>query len=320
MLKKLAHILLAAGCMASAMAQDYPQRPLRIIVPYAPGGTTDIVARVISEPLGKILGQPVVVDNKAGAGGAVGTAELARSAPDGYTLGIGTVSTLVIIPAVTPRPTYTQADFAPITNIAATPNVIAVTASFPAKNGTDFIAELKAHPGKYSFASSGLASINHMMGESFQALSGTSLIHVPYRGSASAITDVIAGQVPILVDQLPSSKAFIDDGKLRLMGVIAPRRVPAYPDVPTFEELGLKGFTDQAWYGLIAPEKVPASVLARLENAMRQVLARPDVRGRLEKAGATPVGNTAAEYRTQLSAELAAMKKLVATRNISLKE
>lgn len=313
----LAGVVLAGS---AAAADTFPQHPIRIIVPYAAGGTTDIVARIISEPLGQALGQPVLIDNKAGAGGAVGTAEIARSAPDGYTLGIGTVSTMVIIPASTPKLNYKVADFAPITNIAATPNIIAVNPSFPAKNGREFIAILKANPNKYSFASSGKGSINHMMGESFQAMSGTELTHIPYRGAGPAINDVIAGQVPIIVDQLPSSKGFIDSGKLRLMGVIAPKRLSAYPDVPTFEELGLKGFADQAWYGLIAPGKTPPAVLAKLGEAMQKVLARPDVRSRLEKAGANPVGNTPAQYAAQMKSEGEAMKRLITVRKITLDE
>lgn len=316
----LAVCVVLTAWTAVASAQAYPNRPVRIVVPYAPGGTTDIVARVIAEPLSQVLGQPVNIENKSGAGGALGTAEVARSAPDGYTLGIGTVSTMVIIPAAAPRPTYLQADFAAITNIAATPNIIAVHPGFPAKNGREFISVLKANPGRYSFASSGKASINHMMGEAFQALSGTDIVHVPYRGSAPAINDVVAGQVQILVDQLPSSKAFIDGDRLRLMGVVAPQRLPGYPDIPTFQELGLPGFTDQAWYGLIAPAKVPPAVLARLGEAMRQVMAKPEVRSRLEKSGAIPVGNTPTQFASQMQSELVAMRRLIAARKISLEE
>ncbi|MBP0625181.1 Bug family tripartite tricarboxylate transporter substrate binding protein [Cupriavidus consociatus] len=311
-------VALLSFCLAGAVFAQYPDRPIRIVNPYAPGGTADIVSRTIATPLGQALGQPVVVENKGGAGGAVGTAEVARAAADGYTFAISTVGSMVIIPATMPRPGYSPSDFVPIMNIAATPNIIAVHPSFPAKNAKEFLAVLKANPGKYSYASSGLGGINHMLGESFQALSGTELVHVPYRGSGPAVSDVIAGQVPILVDQLASSKTFIDAGKLRLIGVIAPKRLPEYPNVPTFDELGLKGFADQAWYGLIAPAKTPAPVIAKVSAALKQVLARPEVRAQLERAGAIPVGSSPAEYSAQLKSELDAMRKLVQTRKIEM--
>ncbi|GAB7543782.1 Bug family tripartite tricarboxylate transporter substrate binding protein [Cupriavidus sp. 8B] len=321
-LRKLAIVagLIACGIAAGAQAQTYPTRPIRLIVPYAPGGTTDIVARIISEPLTRALGQPIVVENKAGAGGMVGTAEVARANPDGYTLGIGTVSTIVVLPATSPKLQYKPTDFTPISNIAATPNIIAVNPSFPAKNLQEFIAVLKANPDKYSFASSGKGSINHMMGESFQAGSGTRIAHVPYRGAGPAIQDVMAGNVAILVDNLPSSKPFIDGGKLRLMGVIAPKRVSDYPEVPTMVEAGLKGFDDQAWYGLVGPANLPAPVLARLAEAVKKALSEKPVRERLEKAGAQPIASSPNEYVTQIRVEIEKMKKLVVTRNISLDE
>ena len=305
---------------AAVNAQTYPDKPIRLIVPYAPGGSTDLIARYVAEPLGRVLGQTVVVDNKAGAGGMLGTAEVARAAPDGYTLGVGTVSTMVIFPATHPKPGYTVDSFAAVTNIAVMPNVIAVNPSFPAKDLKEFIAVLKANPGKYAFATSGKGSINHMMGESFQAGAGVKLNHIPYKGTGPAMQDVMGGQVAILVDQLPSSKPFIDSGKLRLMGVIAPRRIAEYPDVMTMEEAGLKGFNDQAWYGIVAPARVPPAVLARLGDAMKKVMAMPDVRARLEKAGAAPLGNSAAEFSAQIRSEIDKMKKLVASRNISLDE
>lgn len=306
--------------VSSVAAQSYPEKPIRLIVPFAAAGTTDIVARIIAEPLSQALGQPVIVDNKSGAGGALGSTELARAPADGYTVGIATVSTMIIGPASNPKLNYNQADFAAITNIAATPNVIAVNASFPAKDAKEFIALIKANPGKYAFATSGKATINHMLGESFQSLTGTDLVHIPYRGSSPAINDVIAGQVPILVDQISSSKPFIDSGKLRVMGMIAPKRLPSYPNVPTMEELGLSGFTDQAWYGLVAPAKTPAPVLLKLSEAMKKVLARADVRARLESAGAIPLGNSAAEYAAQMKQELEAMKKLIAARKINFED
>lgn len=318
--RKIISVTLAILTAGTAYAQAYPDRPVRLVVPYAPGGSTDLIARLVAEPLGRTLGKAVIVDNKSGAGGMLGTAEVARAAPDGYTLGVGTVSTMVIFPAVHPKPGYTIEQFVPITNIAVMPNVIAVNPNFPAKDMTEFIAVLRANPGKYSFATSGIGSINHMLGESFQAGAGVKLTHVPYRGAGPAMQDVMAGQVDILFDQLPSSKGFIDSGKLKLMGVISPKRVPEYPAAMTMEEAGIKGFTDQAWYGIVAPAKTPAAVLATLTGAMKQVMAMPDVRARLEKVGATPLGNSSTEYSAQIRGEIGAMKKLVKARNITLEE
>lgn len=318
--RKLIFLALALSAAGAASAQTYPDRPVRLVVPYAPGGSTDLIARHVAEPLGRVLGKAVIVDNKSGAGGMLGTAEVARAAPDGYTLGVGTVSTMVIFPAVHPKPGYTIEQFAPVTNIAVMPNVIAVNPNFPAKDMKEFIAVLKANPGKYTFATSGIGSINHMLGETFQAGAGVKLNHVPYRGAGPAMQDVMAGQVDILFDQLPSSKGFIDSGKLKLLGVISPKRVPEYPTVMTMDEAGIKGFTDQAWYGIVAPAKTPPAVLAKLSESMKQVMAMPDVRARLEKAGATPLGNSSAEYSAQIQGEIGAMKKLVKERNITLEE
>jgi tripartite-type tricarboxylate transporter receptor subunit TctC len=310
----------AATAIVPASAQTYPDRPIRIVVPFAPGGSTDLIARYVADPLRQVLKQAVIVDNKAGAGGMLGTAEVARATPDGYTLGIGTVSTMVVFPAAHPKPGYTIDQFAPVTNIAVMPNVIAVNPKFPAKDLKEFVEVLKASPGKYSFATSGKGSINHLLGESFQAGTGVKISHIPYRGSGPAMQDVMGGQVDMLFDQLPSSKTFIDSGKLRLIGVIAPKRLPEYPDVMTMEEVGIKGFTDQAWYGIIAPAKVPPAVLARLSEAMKEVMANPEVITRLKNAGATPLGNSSAEYAAQIRSEVEAMKKLVKERNISLEE
>lgn len=312
-----------AGVLASpysAFSQSYPSRPIRLVVPYTPGGSTDLIGRLIAEPLSKALGQSVVVDNKSGAGGMLGTAEVARAAPDGYTLVVGTVSTMVIFPAVHPKPGYSLDSFVPISNIADMPNIIAVNPAFPAKRLTDLIAVLKANPGKYTFATSGKGSINHMLGESFQAAAGVKMTHVPYRGAGPAMADVMGGQVDILFDQLPSSKSFIDGGKLKLLGVISPTRVPEYPDVMTMEEAGLKGFNDKAWYGIVAPANVPSAVIQKLSAAMTQVMAQPELRARLQKVGANPIGSSPSEFLSQIRGEIARMQTLVKARNISLDE
>ena len=291
-----------------------------MIVPFAPGGSTDIIARLVAEQMRKELGQPVIVENRGGAGGALGTGEVARATPDGYTLGIATVSTMIVYPATRANPEYTLESFAPITNIASMPNVITVNPKFPAKNLTEFIAVLKAKPGKYSYATSGVGSINHMLGESFQAAAGVKLIHVPYKGSGPAIQDVMGGQVDILFDQFPSSKTYIDSGKLRAMGVISPQRVPGYPDIMTMEDGGMKGFTDEAWYGLLAPAKVPPEVITRLTQAMKKVMAEPELRTRLESIGARPVGNSPSEFVAQIRKEIGRTKQLVKERQIKLEE
>jgi tripartite-type tricarboxylate transporter receptor subunit TctC len=261
----------------------------------------------------------VVVENVGGAAGALGTMQVARGPADGYTLAVATVSTMIVYSATRSKPEYTLESFAPITNIASMPNILTVNPKFPANNLKEFIAVLKANPGKYSFGSSGVGSINHMLGESFEAEAGVKMIHVPYKGSGPAMQDLMGGQIDSVFDQFPSSKTFIDGGKLKAIGVISPQRIPGY-DVMTMEEAGMKGFTDEAWYGLLAPAKVPPEVIARLTQAMKKVMADPDLRARLEKVGARPVGNSPAEFTTQIRNEVDRMKRLVKERNIKLDE
>jgi tripartite-type tricarboxylate transporter receptor subunit TctC len=230
------------------------------------------------------------------------------------------VSTMIVYPAAHPKPEYTLENFVPVTNIASMPNVITVNPRFPAKNLTEFIAVLKASPDKYSFATSGIGSINHMLGESFQAYSGTKLVHVPYKGSGPAMQDVMGGQVDILFDQFPSSKNFIDTGKLKAIGAISPQKVPGYPNIMTMEDAGMKGFTDEAWYGLLAPAKVSPEVVSKLNDAMKRTMASPELRQKLEQIGARPVGNSPSEFTAQVRSEIARMKQLVKGRNIKLQE
>jgi tripartite-type tricarboxylate transporter receptor subunit TctC len=317
--KAIAAALAASVAVGGAWAQGYPTRSIKLIVPFAPGGSTDIIARLVAEPMRKELGQAVVVENIGGAAGALGTMQVARGQADGYTLAIATVSTMIVYGATRAKPQYTIDDFAPITNIASMPNVLTVNPSFPAKNLVEFIKVLKANPGKYSFGSSGVGSINHMLGESFQAEAGVKMVHVPYKGSGPAMQDLMGGQIDSLFDQFPSSKTYIDSGKLRAIGVISPKRIPGY-DVMTMEEAGMKGFTDEAWYGLLAPAKVPPEVLARLTAAMKKVMADPELRDRLDKIGARPVGNSPAEFGAQIRSEIDRMKRLVKDRNIKLED
>ena len=311
--------LAASFAITAAAWAQYPTRPVKLIVPFAAGGSTDIIARITAAQLGKELGQPVVVENLGGAAGALGTMQVKNAAPDGYTLLIATVSTMIVYPAAHPKPQYALEDFIPITNIASMPNILTVNANFPAKDLKEFIAVLKANPGKYSFASSGVGSINHMLGESFQGASGTKMIHIPYKGSGPAMQDVMGGQVDALFDQFPSSKNFVDSGKLKAIGVISPRRIPGY-DVMTMEEAGMKGFTDEAWYGLLAPGKTPPDVVAKVTEAMKKVVANPEWRAQIEKIGARPVGNSPQEFTTQVRGEIDRMKRVAKERNIHLSE
>ena len=313
-------LALAASCIAmSAAAQSYPTRPIKLIVPFAAGGSTDIIARLAAEAMRKELGQPVVVENVGGAAGALGTMQVMNAQPDGYTLGVATVSTMIVYLATRQKPQYTLDNFVPITNIASMPNVLAVNPKFPAKDLKEFIEVLKKNPGKYSFGSSGVGSINHMLGESFQAQAGVKMVHVPYKGSGPAMTDVMGGQIDSLFDQFPSSKAYIDAGKMRAIGVISPHRIPGY-DVMTMEEAGMKGFTDEAWYGLLAPKGTPATVVTRLEDTMKKVMANQEFRAQVEKVGARPVGNSPQEFAAQIRGEIERMKKVVKERNIKLED
>jgi tripartite-type tricarboxylate transporter receptor subunit TctC len=311
--------LAASLAAAGASAQSYPTHPIKLIVPIAPGGSTDIIARLISEPLTRELGQAVVVENVGGAAGALGTMQVKNATPDGYTLAIATVSTMIVYPATRAKAQYTLDDFAPVTNIASMPNVLAISPKFPAKDLKEFIEIVRKNPGKYTFGSSGVGSINHMLGESFQSYAGVKLVHVPYKGSGPGMQDVIGGQVDMIFDQFPSSKPMIDGGKMRGMGVISPKRIPGY-DIMTMEEAGLKGFTDEAWYGLNAPAKTPPEIVARLGEAMKKVEANPDFRAKIEGVGARPVGNTPEEFKKQIGEEIARMKKLVKERNVKLQD
>jgi len=305
---------------AGTAVAAYPEQPVRLIVPFAPGGTTDIVARLLAERLGTELGQVIVVENKAGAGGSIGTSQLAQAKPDGYTLGIATVSTHGINPVVYKNlPFDARKDFTPITNIAAVPNVMVLNPKkVDASNMAEFVEKAKAEPGKYAYASAGNGSVSHMMGELFKMASGTDLLHVPYRGVGPAMTDTLAGQVDVLFDNLPSSIPHIKEGTLVALAVASPERSPAVPDVPTFDEVGLKEVNDPSWFGLIAPAGLPADVRDTLHKAAVKALSGDDIKDRLAQLGAVPVADTPEEFQKTILETLDRNARIAEQANISL--
>jgi len=320
----VARLLLAAlaALPLAVSAQGYPSKPIRLVIPFPPGGTTDIIGRLVADELGRQLGQPIVVENRGGGGGAIGAVEVAKATPDGYTLGSATVSTMAVNPACNPRLPYKSPDdLSMITNLAAVPNVTAVNPhKVPQTNMADFVKLLKANPGKLSYASSGTCGIGHMMGELFKVTSGTFLVHIPYRGVGPALNDVLAGQVGVLMDNIPSSLPHIQSGKLRALAVAAPKRLDVLPNVPTLSGLGMAPVNDQVWYGLVAPPKTPEAIIKRVHEAAAKALASPDVREKLRKQGAAPVGNTPKQFRAQIVAERDKIIDLVKWQAIKLEQ
>ncbi|HEY9278476.1 MAG TPA: tripartite tricarboxylate transporter substrate-binding protein [Eoetvoesiella sp.] len=311
-------ILAAAAFSSTALAQGYPNRALKLIIPFPPGGTTDLIGRAFADEIGKVMGQPVVVENKGGASGSIGAEAIARSPADGYTIGLSSASGFAIHPACNPKVSYDSIkDFAPITRLASSPHVMLVNPAFPAKNYQEFLAILKANPGKYEFATSGTCGSGHMLGEQFKLSTGVSMIHVPYRGAGPAANDVLANHVPILIDALPSATTHIKAGTLRPIVLASSKRAASVPDVPTFGDVGVNEANEAGWYGLVAPAGTPEAAIKAIHAAVLKALENPALLARLSAAGADPGGTLPSEHAAEIKNALTKMRALVKAQNIT---
>ncbi len=290
--------------VAPAQAADYPDHPITLIVPYAPGGGNDVLARGVAEPMGKALGQQIVIENHGGAGGSIGTRQVAKAALDGYTLGLGGTGTLAIDPTLYPDAGYDpRKDFAPVGLIATSPLIILVNPSLPAHNVQELIALAKKQPGKLNYASAGRGSGIHLGTVLFAETAGVDLIHVPYRGSGPALTDLLGNHVAIYFSSLPPAIGLVKEGKLRALGVTSLKRSPIFPDVPTVAEQGLPGFEAVLHYGIVAPAGTPRPIVDKLNAALRQALDSPEVHRRIATEGAEPLPTTPEQYAADIDHE-----------------
>ncbi|OWJ67272.1 ABC transporter substrate-binding protein [Inquilinus limosus] len=303
-------VALPAGLAAAADA--FPSRTVTLVVPFAAGGSTDLIARLIAEKMTEDLGQTVIVENKAGAGGNIGADAVAKADPDGYTILMGTIATHALNPAVMKQMPYDPVkDFAPVSLLVLVPNVLEVNPELPVKSVQELIALLKSKPGEYSYASSGIGTPLHLSGELFKSLAGVDMIHVPYRGAGPALNDVVANQVPIMFDNLPSSTAFIKAGTLRPLAVTTKTRSASFPDLPTMEEAGVPGYETYTWNALFAPAGTPQAVIDRLNAAAMKAVKDPATQPRLAELSATVVGSTPDELAKHVTAELAKWAPIV---------
>jgi len=304
---------------ADARASTYPDKPVKLIVPFPPGGSTDLVARLLAEKMSLILGQQVVVDNRAGAGGTIGISAVARAEPDGYTIGMATVSTHGANPAVYTKLSYDPVkDFQPITNVMSVPSVFVVNPKLPAKSMKEFIALAKSEPGKITFASPGNGSLGHVNVEQFMDLAGIRLTHVPYKGAGQAAADALAGTVDAMTDNLPSSLPHIKSGKLRALAVLSPQRSPLLPDVPTYRELGFEAMSEGGWFGLVAPAGTPAPVVEKLMASAHQAMQDPAFKQRTVDISGVPMANTPAQFAQQIREMMDKYARIAKVANIKL--
>ena len=314
MIKAISQVCsLALLCLAApaALAQAWPSKPIRYVVPFPPAGSADILSRAIADKLIPALGQRVVVENRAGAAGAVGTELVARSAPDGYTILMGTVAQSISETLYTKLPFSFQRDLVPVALVARVPNVMVVHPSVPVKTVKEFIALAKSRPGQISFASSGSGTSIHMSAELFKMLTGVNIVHVPYKGSGPALIDLVGGHVSVMFDNLPSSMPHIKSGRLRAIAVTTAARYPALPALPTIAESGLPGYEASSWFGVVVPAGTPREVVARLNAEINQALNLPDIRERFAQQGAIPAPGTPEEFSAYIRAEIAKWAKVI---------
>jgi tripartite-type tricarboxylate transporter receptor subunit TctC len=310
-------LMMLLGCAMSwvpvtALAQAWPSKPIKYVVPFAPGGTTDILARTVGEKLSIALGQPVVVENKPGAGGGVGADFTAKAAPDGYTIMGGTISTHAINASLYSNLPYDPVkDFAAITMIARVPNLLVINPGIPAKNVAELIALMKANPGKYTFASSGNGTSQHLSGELFKSMAGVDMQHIPYKGSPPALQDVVGGQVSMTFDNITTAWPLAKAGKLRPLAVTTAKRSSVAPEVPTLAESGLPGFEIGSWQGVFAPAGTPPEIVKRLNAEIVKILNMPDVKEKLIGLGAEPVGDTPEQFSAYVKTEVVKWSDIV---------
>jgi tripartite-type tricarboxylate transporter receptor subunit TctC len=314
--RRTACVMLAAGVAPLARAQDYPNKPIRLISNYGAGSSIDIIARVVAKPLSEQLGQPVIVEDKPGAGGDIGTEYVAKAPKDGYTIGFAAPGPMVFNPMMRKSMPFAPDDVTPVILLATGPNVLLVNPQVPAKTLPELIAYIKANPGKVSFASAGTGTSGHLAGELFKYLTKTDVVHIPYKGNAEAVTDVIGGRVQMLFSGVPPIRAQVESGKLRAIAIADTKRVRQLPGVPTVGEAGLPGAESGAWYGILAPTGVPAPILERLNAELAKTLLRPEVRAQFEQLGVEPVGGSSADFGRMIAGERVRWKPLFATAGI----
>ena len=312
MIMRIALTILALGLASVAQAQDYPSRPITLLVPAAPGGGNDVVARVIADKLGQLLGQPVIVENRGGAGGTFAARQVAKSAPDGYTIGLGNPATLAIAPTTLPNVGYDpRTDFAPVGLIASSPHLVMVYPGLPAHTLKELIALAKADPGSLTFASGGAGSPTHLGPELLAVMAGIKIRHVPYKGTGPALADLVGGHVQIAFSSVPAALGLVRDGQVRALAITSATRSSLFPDVPTVAEAGVPGYESAQRYGIIAPAHTPRPIIDKLNAALREALASPEVKARLAAEGAEPLTSSPEEYAADIDREETKWSKII---------